>query len=694
MKSITAKIHEGYLSIYMNGECMYCEPINSLVFYSLKRPFEIESINWTIEELVETEEKLGLVLNDGIIRVGLEITYECDAVKVKTVYENISGEELFDFTAGFALDCLEGVKHKATLPHIIYNDNPSADPSRIVPHIGREHGKGIIVEENRLPIPGANIEWQDEGFYSLSFLMKPEVKMGYEHEYWSLGILREQDGEKIVALSGPLMFNGMKDVYYGGRNTPLPYLNGYRRLEKNDTLEKTFYIGFEDTTEGRGFRSLVRLGYDVLRPEAKRKHSLEEMIDYKKNVMDSRYYEDENCCGYICFGKANTFGSASGRPEYFLYGWTGQSIKLAWCDFLLGIKQNEKYRMDRALKTVDFYIKHAEVESTPGLIMGYYMIDAAEMRPEWRSKEGAIPSRIEGEALIDLIDLMELMKENNLEVSKEWESFVIRTAEFLIRQDILTDDKIYPVGWNPDGSPETQIINSAGISCIVALAKAAKYFDKEEYLMAAIERYEVYYDIHMKTFEIPFSRATMDARCEDKESCIYFFKAAAYLFELTGDKRFNEDAAVAADWLLTFIYFWNTGFQPGTICHKMKFDSTGWPGVSVQNHHLDVFFPTYELYAYGKLSNRHFYCKMAECVAAALTYGVAEKAGDYDYSVIGEQGEQYYQTNYFQVKYPKIIELTRFYRGGMQVWNPSWITAQVLQSSLMLYYNDTVIKED
>lgn len=687
MRKITAKIHDGYLSIYMGGECMYCQPLNSMVFYSLSRPFEVENIQWNIDTLEENEDLIKLVLSDGKIKVSLEITYQYDALRIGTTYENISGESVFDFTAGFALDCLEGTKHKATLPHIIYNDNPSADPERIVPHIGNEHGKGIIVEENRLPIPAANVEWLDVEYYSLTFLMVPDVKSGYDSEYWSMGILRENEGEKMVALSGPLMFNGLKDVYYGGRNTPLPYLNGYRKLAAGESLEKTFYIGFEETTEGRGFRSLVNLGYAVLKPEAVRQHTLEEMIEYKKNVMDSRYYEDEDCCGYLCFGKANSFGNVSGRPEYFLYGWTGQAIKLAWCDCLLGIRQGEKSRIDRALKTVDFYVNKAEEDNAPGLLNGYYMIEKAQMRPEWRSKDDMVSSRIEGEALIDLLDLMELMRANSIAVPESWEAFVVRAAEFLIRKDILTEDKIYPVGWNHDGTPNSQIINSAGISCIVALAKAGKYFNEKKYLEAAIERYEVYYDIHMKTFEIPFSRATMDARCEDKESCIYFFKAAAYLFEVTGDKRFDEDAAVAADWLLTFIYFWDTGFQPGTVCNKMNFKSTGWPGVSVQNHHLDVFFPTYELFAYGVLSKRDFYCKMAECVSAALTYGVAARAGDYDYSVIGEQGEQYYQTNYFQVKYPKIIELTRFYRGGMQVWNPSWITAQVLQSSLSFYYN-------
>lgn len=688
VKNITAEIEKGKLSIYCGNKCKYSQSLDSMFFYSLNRPFDVEDVKWNIENLDEKNDVYEIILADGTIKVTLQVYVEYDALKINAVYENISDKVLHDFTAGFAVDCVTGDLHKATLPHIIYNDNPSADPDRIVPHIGNEVGKGVIVEENRLPIPAANVEWQEDGFQSLTLLMVPEVTDGYDSEYWSMGILREDRGEKMVALSGPLMFNGMKDVYYGGRNTPLPYLNGYRRLDVHEKLYKTFYIGFEETTEGRGFRSLIRLAYDVLKPEAVRQHTLEEMIEYKKNVMDSRYYEDEDCCGYITFGKANSFGSASGRPEYFLYGWTGQAIKLAWCDVMLGIKQGEKERISRAMRTVDFYVNHGEIENKPGLLMGYYMIDLKQMRPEWRSKDDIVSSRIEGEALIDFIDLMELLKSNNLEIPQGWEEFVIRAVDFLSDEGVLTEDKIYPVGWNHDGTANSQIINSAGISCIVALAKAGKYFNEKKYLDKAIERYEVYYDIHMRTFEIPFSRATMDARCEDKESCIYFFKAAAFLYEVTGDKRFDEDAAVAADWLLTFIYFWDTGFQPGTVCHKMNFKSTGWPGVSVQNHHLDVFFPTYELYEYGVLSNREFYCKMAECVSAALTYGVAAKVGDYDYSVIGEQGEQYYQTNYFQVKYPKIIELTRFYRGGMQVWNPSWITAQVLQSSLSFYYGE------
>lgn len=60
--------------------------------------------------------------------------------------------------------------------------------------------------------------------------------------------------------------------------------------------------------------------------------------------------------------------------------------------------------------------------------------------------------------------------------------------------------------------------------------------------------------------------------------------------------------------------------------------------------------------------------------------------GEWGYSVVGEQGEQYYQTNYFQLRYPDVLKYLESYRGGMQVWNPSWITAQVLSSTLRFLY--------
>lgn len=113
----------------------------------------------------------------------------------------------------------------------------------------------------------------------------------------------------------------------------------------------------------------------------------------------------------------------------------------------------------------------------------------------------------------------------------------------------------------------------------------------------------------------------------------------------------------------------------------MNFKTTGWPGVSVQNHHLDVFFPSYEMYAFGKNSGNKKFEEMGQNICAALTYGVCTKPGEWGFSVIGEQGEHYYHTNYFQAR-NDVIRHMHNWRGGNQVWNPSWITAQVMSSNL------------
>ena len=117
-------------------------------------------------------------------------------------------------------------------------------------------------------------------------------------------------------------------------------------------------------------------------------------------------------------------------------------------------------------------------------------------------------------------------------------------------------------------------------------------------------------------------------------------------------------------------------------CAERGFRTTGWPGVSVQNHHLDVFFPVAEMTRFGEATGNQLLSRIAGHVRDALTYGICTRPGEWGYEVIGEQGEQYYQTNYFQVRYPLILKYMDRYRGGMQVWNPSWITAQVLTAAI------------
>lgn len=676
---------EDRIRLYAEGQVIYELNPAEMLWYSTVRPWQLSPRNW---KRVPDADSGALRFQDGSVRASIRFHIRGEELSLTLVFENTGRTPLYAFSGGITLPLEKSDRQKVTVPHMIYNDNPSAAPDRIVPHIGTEPGKGLVVEEHRLPIPAVNVEWKEHGAYPwVTLLSVPRIERGEDEEYWSLGVLKETAGCRILSASGVLMFNGRKDVYYGGRCTPLSYLGGYRVLRPGERLEKQYFIGWgRCEQEGRGFLSLTDMAYRLLAPRAKAQHSTEEMIAYKRAVLDSRYYETETCAGYLTFGSCNSFGNISGRPEYFLYGWTGQAIRLAWCDCMLGLRTKETWRLKRGMGVVDFFLRRAQTAAVPGLFAGYYMIEPDQFRGAWNSAAADLPSRIQGESIADCLEVMLLLSKNGVSVPKEWESTVKDALAFLTDTASQTKEGLYPLAWSLQGEPRGEEVNAAGMPCVLALALAGEYFGEQVWLEAAKERYGRYASYHMDTFEIPFAHATMDARCEDKEAGIYFFTAAAKLYELTGEECFLTWGKLAADWILTFVYHWNTGFRPGTDCAQHGFESVGWPGVSVQNHHLDVFFPTWELYRFGRLCGSERFQQMALNVSHALTWGLATKKGEWGYTVVGEQGEQYYQTNYFQVRYPLILDYLGKYRGGMQVWNPSWITAQVLSSALKFRY--------
>lgn len=690
-------VKENKVVLYSGEQLVYECDLSEFLWYSVTYPWEYRKCTWRRIQCVTGETWAGqreqeenrsiLVYEDDILKGEVTLTLEDHELKVEVSVTNCGREKLEDLVLGISLPVLSGGKHKVTIPHLIYNDNPSADPERIVAHIGDKAGEGIIVEEHRLPIPAVNMEWESEGEFSfLTMLSFPQVKDGRNEEYWSLGVLKEEQGERIVALSGPVMFNGMKDVIYGAQNTPMSYMKGYRSLAPGEGLSKTYFISWGRLqSEGKGFRNLTDTGYRILKPKTAGRHTAEEMIQFKKQVLDSRYYEKDGVCGYLTFGTANAFGNISGRPEYFLYGWTGQAVRLAWCDCMLGIQSHDQKRLDRGIGVADFYVKNC-FGSLPGLVRGYYVIDKNSWQGDWKNREAGLNSRIEGESLSDLLELMLLLRQHQIQVPACWEEMVRKACDFLMDEKYQTRDGIYPLEWQADGEITNEDINAAGMPCVLTLVKAYEYFRQESYLEYAQDKYEIYAQYHMKTFERPFARATMDARCEDKEAGIYFFTTAAELYYLTQKEIYREYAGIAADWILTFVFYWETGFQKGTACDENRFHTTGWPGVSVQNHHLDVFFPTYELYRFGCCTDNEQLRSMAEHIRDALTYGVCTREGQWGYSLVGEQGEQYYQTNYFQLTYPRALKYIHYFRGGMQAWNPSWITAQVMSTFLKFQY--------
>lgn len=674
-----SEVADGVLHLYAGQAEVYALPLGKMLWYSTTRPWSYALGNWR-------------VLDDGVYTDGLvqaSITFDAATGGLSVRYKNTGSASLRNFVAGLTLPLDRNERNKVTLPHILYNDNPSADPEHLIPHIDTVPGKGVVVEEHRLPIPAVNAEWQLDGQYHfLTLLSIPQVILGDEEEYWSLGVVKERFGERVLALSGPVMFNGMKDVAYYGQRTPMPHLRGYRVLEAGEEIDKEFRLSWGVTAQGRGFRDLVRLGYETLRPQNIASHDYARMIAFKQQVVDTRALNNAACSGYQTFGSANAFGDISRRPDFFLYGWTGQSLKVAWCECVLGTRDPaQRFRLDRGLACVDFFVRRSE-GVVPGLLRGYYMVGTDSFQGAWDDGGAPLSSRMQGENMSDLVDVLTFLREQKHPVPEAWERFCQRACAFLMDERSVTRDGIYPLEWRLTGEPVSDQLTAAGMSCVLGLAKAAGYFSDSKMLRFAAEKYALYAHKHMDTFDIPFAHATRDAKCEDKEAGIYFFEAAAALHELTGEARFQEWAEVAADWILTFVYFWETGFREGTLCWEKGFRTSGWPGVSVQNHHLDVFFPTYTLYGFGKRTGNRRLMEMALMVSRAMTQGVCTREGEWGYTVVGEQGEQYYQTNYFQLKYPTLLPYINQFRGGMQVWNPLWITAQILSNAIRFHFEE------
>lgn len=727
MKSI--KWNRELLELWDGGQRILNVEAGGLLAYSTVRPWSMENRRWKEIHREETGSGGRLVCRDELVEAALEWRCEEDYLMLGLSFENLSGKELAEFAGGLSLPVEKGDDCKVTIPHVIYNDNPSADPKKIVPHIGKKAGEGIIVEEHRLPVPGVNVEWKggSGGFPFLTLCALPQVDKGLDREYWSLGVVRGENGVNLTVLSGPLMFNGMKDVTYGGRCTPLSYQGGYRALGPGERIVKRLCLDFgaaggegSEAFQGKGFRNLIVNGYRLLKPRAQAHEDYESMIRYKLNVADSRFFRDGEACGYLTFGSANSFGNLSGRPDYFLYGWTGQTIKIAWCECMYGLERRDAARVRRALEVVDFYVMHGKAP-VPGLMYGYYMVEEGSWRGGWKTDNDPLSARILGEAISDVLDVMLLLKgrdgegiqgsgdcqgdENSrgggglsenthichIKVPAAWEDTVREVCGFLMDEQYQTKNGIYPFAWRKDGVICGEEVNASGMPCVAVLAKAYEYFGDERYLSYARKKYDTYAHLHMDTFDIPFARATMDASCEDKEAGIYFFLCAWELFRITGEDTYREWAAICGDWLLTFVFFWNTGFRPGTVCAEKAFDTTGWPGVSVQNHHLDVFFPSYELYAFGKVAGEERFAVMGKNIRNAMTQGICTKPGEWGFDLVGEQGEHYYHTNYVQSRYPGVLSHLADWRGGNQVWNPSWITAQVLRNNL-LFWKDAVEK--
>lgn len=662
---------EGEHSPYFKGQ------LQEMLVYSEGRPWRMETPG--LRE-VQVDGDTGTIRISGLLEalyVTLSLAFDDnDLLRVDVNWENRSENALKDAAMGLLFELPKRDKEKVTIPHMIYNNNPSSDPNRVVPRLGEGPGRGFICEEHRLPIPCVNVEWavQAEGaeqatrYFSLFSIPDYVETADGKVQYGSLGAIQEDNRTTAAALSGVLMFNGEKDIYCIAKNITETYLGGYMDWEQGFSLSKAYALDWGTVPHtGHAYREIVRKGMQLYKPEGKKPHSLDELIRLKTNAMDDRFRTGEDgAAGYVKFTDSNTFGNVSKHPLHFMYGWTGQALKLAWCDAKLGFEGGQEERVAKCVQAVDFYLTGSRTE-VPGLRHCSYRLEEGIWDDFHWNKQPVASSRAYGETMADLAEIALLFRESGREVPAAWMEALRESAEFFLKGALPSG--IFPSSWLMDGQPADAMITAAGLPCLIALVKTYRVTSEKSYLEFAESMMQRYYELHAETFDRPFARSTLDAKCEDKEAGMYFFLAAYELFLLTRDERYKEWAEISADWLLTFVFMWNPVYNQGSAFRNTDFSAVGWPGVSVQNHHLDVFFPSYEFWQFGQITGNAQYERWGRMALDAMGQGICTKPGEWGFTVVGEQGEGFFQTHWN-------------HRGHSNKWNPSWVIALVLHHAL------------
>ena len=581
-------------------------------------------------------------------------------------------------TLGTRLPTDSGPEARVTLPGVSYNGNPSADPGRLVPHLTHDGGP-LVVEEHRLPIPAVNIEWASgDHRVALTVLAIPArltlPGVGADH-WWTLGGTYGVRGFDVLSLSGVLALNGARDTRYASENEMAAVPGqGYLTLQPGDACEKTLVLDLRPCrAAGHGFRHLLPCAWSILRPQVRPALGPEETITLKAGALRARWREHGSGGGFLVAPATRAEGNIYDRPPGFLFGWTGQSLRLAWCALAIGLLDGDASWERRGRAVLDDFAAAPECAGAPGLRPMYHAWDEGRWYADGRRQNERFSSRMVGEALSNLADCLLLLRVHRRPAAVAWRSALRAGLTFLASPDRTNAEGVFPVYFDRSGKPADALTSAAGLPAVVALLRGAEILADTALATRALALLARYHDLFARDFARPFSRSTLDAACEDKEAGLYFFLAAYHAFRLTGAASFAEAARVAAEWAATFVYCWDVPWPKGSACALHGFRTTGWPSVSVQNHHIDVFFFPWEVHDLGQRLGDPLLLDLGLAVLQAWTHGIARHPGDWGYPTPGEQGEAFFQTNWCT---------TVSGRGGFNPWNPSWITGMVLQANL------------
>jgi len=583
---------------------------------------------------------------------------------------------------------------RVLLPGISYDGNPSAEASRLVPRFAEALPSRSLYEEHRYPVPLAHLEVEvtghdgsrvPAGVALQSVPSRIDSGSGNEEEsdhWWSLGAELRERGGALLLHSSSCETNGQPATVYGSQNTLHPFPAQPVRFGVGTRVQKDVFLIAA---------SLSDAGWTWRRPVAEARRRLlvppisrltpEQVIAAKLNVVRSRFVQEGDVAGFLHVPEVNRYDS----PRQFQWGWTGQSARLAATLLELEASPFAPTPLGSpspaAMAHASLRFVNSQPAAAPGCPLPWVKYSLEVRRWEASSADGRFHSRQVGEVLSQLALCCEAAAD------APWREAVLerlrQAAAFLVEGRCSTAE-VFPACWHADGRPAEPSASTGGVACVSALARIGWLLGKPEWTAAAAARLEAYARRVLGSEPRWPCGATLDANCEDKEAGILLLRACLDVHDATGEPHSLECARRAADWTLTFMYAWDPGLRPGTFLAR-RMNCSGWNAVSVQNQHLDVFTPVEELLRLAAATGEEEYARLARVMVRAVTQTVATERDlcGFDQpgrpAVVGEQAEQFFQTNYYQGPFSQAD-----WRGGFNWWNPLWIAVHPLRDALCL----------
>lgn len=291
---------------------------------------------------------------------------------------------------------------------------------------------------------------------------------------------------------------------------------------------------------------------------------------------------------------------------------------------------------DAAVAVLDFLTSDL---SPSGTLWGVWYRDSG-WGQSWTSRERGLHSRTLGEAVLFLVRALALEPDH-----PQWLAAVRSNLDAVVARQ-RADGDLGAIHHAETGEVLSWA-GAAGLAWVSALAEAREL--DQRYLPAA-ERAGEHYAAFVEQQYLHGAPEDVDLAPTSEDGYVALM-AYLHLWEATGSARWLELARLAADWMLTFRYVYDVGFDPVSMLGVYDFGTRGADQASSSNQHLHAYglICHRELHLLAEALDDPHYAARADDTLACFRQFVARRDGDFN-AYRGMVSERYYQTACFQPK--------------------------------------------